>query len=404
MEARYERYMAAGNSEKANEFRLIDPDDESVYVSAQLYNDNIVCVAMESVYTFYEKVIDEILAMHDEAGAPVEYFHTGGDEVPEGAWAKSPLCLEWMKTLPEITDPKNLQAVFFSRAVEILERKGVRIGGWEEVALLKTADGNYVPNPEFAGKDVISWAWNNMGQWADLSYRMANAGFPVVLCDVSNFYFDLAYNKDPYEPGHYWGGFNDGRRAWEFAPFNSFITNTRTGMGRKIDPDTEFAHLERLKPGASGNIVGLQAQIWSETIRGAQMLEYYALPRVIGFAETAWGKARPWETQSNPEVRKRQMDEGWNVFANVLGKRELPRLSGLFGGFNYRIPQPGALIENGLLKANIEYPGLVIRYTTDGTEPGRNSLRYDGPVQVSGEVTLKAFDNSGKSSRPIKVK
>jgi hexosaminidase len=342
--------------------------------------------------------------MHDEAGVPLEYFHTGGDEVPEGAWAGSPLCQEMMKDMPGISDPKNLQAVFFKRVTEILQRKGLKVGGWEEVVLLRTEDGNYIPNPEFAGKDVIPWAWNNMGQWADLSYRLANAGYPVVMCDVSNFYFDLAYNKDPEEPGHYWGGFANARSGWQFAPYNSFVTNLRTGMGKSIDPDTEFAGLERLKPSAFSNIIGLQAQLWSETIKGPEMLEYYTLPKFLGFVETAWSKARPWETGTNSAMRRQQMDEGWNVFANMLAKRELPRLAGLFGGFNYRIPQPGAIIEDGTLKANVEYPGLIIRYTTDGTDPVRNSLKYDGPVQIPGNVRLRAFDLAGKGSRVISVK
>ncbi len=404
MEARYQRFMNEGNEEKANEFRLIDPDDQSKYNSAQSYNDNIVCVARESVYKFYETVIDAIIQLHNEAGVPLKYFHTGGDEVPEGAWAGSPLCQELIKTLPHIKDFKNLQAYFFQRTVEILQRKGLVIGGWEEVALLKTENGDYVPNPDFVGKNVIPWAWNNMGQWADLSYKFANAGYPVVMCDVSNFYFDCAYNKDPYEPGHYWAGFVDTRNAWQFAPYNSFITNLRTSMGRVIDPDVEFENRERLKQGASKNILGLQAQLWAETIKGPQMLEYYALPKLIGFAESAWSKPRQWESQVNAELRHRQMDEGWNIFANILAKRELPRLAGLFGGYNYRIPQPGAVVENGTLKANVEYPGLLVRYTTDGTEPDRNSLRYDGPVQVAGEVILKAFDPAGRSSRPVRVK
>lgn len=401
MEARYERLMNEGNEAGANEFRLIDPDDSSVYNSAQSFNDNVVCVARESVYRFYEAVIDDIIEMHGEAGVPLEYFHTGGDEVPEGAWAGSPLCRELMKTLPEVKDPKNLQAYFFSRAVEILQRKDLKIGGWEEVVLLKTENGNYVPNPEFAGKNIIPWVWNNQGRWADLAYRTANAGYPVVLCDVSNFYYDLAYNKDPQEPGHYWGGFADARSGWQFAPYNSFITNLKTAMGKPIDPETEFAGLERLNPEAAANIIGIQAQFWSETIKGPRMLEYYMLPKFLGFVETTWAKPRNWESQSDPDIRKRQMDEGWNLFANQLAKRELPRLSGIFGGYNYRIPQPGAVIEDGMLKANIEYPGLIIRYTTDGTEPQRNSMIYEGPVRVSGKVTLKAFDLTGRSGRSV---
>ena len=46
-------------------------------------------------------------------------------------------------------------------------------------------------------------------------------------------------------------------------------------MGREIDVDTEYAGMERLKPKARPKVLGLQAQLWGETIRGKDMLEYF---------------------------------------------------------------------------------------------------------------------------------
>jgi len=63
------------------------------------------------------------------------------------------------------------------------------------------------------------------------------------------------------------------------------------------------------------------------------------------------------------------------------------------------LPLPGAIVEGGMLKANIELPGLAIRYTTDGSEPTAESALYSAPVKVSGTVKLKSFDAAGKSSR-----
>lgn len=403
MEARYEKYMALGEEEKANEFRLIDPDDQSKYLSAQWYDDNVVNVARESTYKFYETVVDAIIAMYNEAGVEPEYFNTGGDEVAEGAWSESPMCAELLKTLPEITDPKNLQAYFFEKAVKMLRSKNLKITGWEEVALLKDSEGKYVPNPEFVEKQVYPLVWNNQGANTDLAYRMANAGYPVILCNVSSFYLDLAYNKDPREPGHYWPGFVNTRDAWQVAPFNVFYTTTHTSMGREIDIETEYAELERLNPEAKANITGVQAQIWSETIKGDKMLEYYLLPKMIGFAESAWSPERNWETIPNRSQREAEMDKGWNVFANTMAQKELPRMAGIFGGFNYRVPAPGAKIENGNLVANSTYPGLTIRYTTDGTEPTKTSTIYKEPVPVTGRVKLKAFDAAGKGSLMMEV-
>ena len=401
MEARYEKFMAQGDEEKANEYRLIDPDDRSEYLSAQWYDDNVVNVARESTYRFYEKVVDAIIGLYKEAEVEIDFFQTGGDEVPEGAWAKSPLCAELLNKLPDINDPKNLQAYFFRRAVEMLRSKNLKVGGWEEAALIKDANGNYNPNPEFVGKQVYPYVWNNQGGNTDLAYRIANKGYPVILCNVSNFYFDLAYNKDPREPGHYWAGFVNERDAWQVAPFNMFYTTTHNAMGREIDIETAYSNLEKLKPSARSNIVGMQAQIWSETIKGPDMLEYYLLPKLIGFAESAWASQRSWETMENRYHREEEMNKGWNIFANTLAQKELPRLA--FDGYNYRVPAPGARVDNGKLEANSAYPGLIIRYTTDGTEPDQNSPQYTEPVEVPPKVKLKAFDYTGKSSLSVET-
>jgi hexosaminidase len=286
--------------------------------------------------------------------------------------------------------------------VKRLEKRNLRIDGWEEVALLKTPEGKYVPNPEFAGKNVVPYIWNNLFDY-DLGYRLANAGYKVVLCNVSNFYFDLAYNKDPKEPGLYWGGFVDARSAWTFAPFDMFKTTLKTSMGKHLQAN-DFAGVERLKPEARKNILGVEAQMWAETIKGRSMMEYYMLPKLMSFAESAWSDERAWETIENKEKREEVINKDWNIFANTLAQKELPRLSYLNGGYNYRIPLPGAIITEGTLKANVEYPGLTIRYTTDSSEPDKNSTLYTTPVQVTGKIILKSFDASGKSSRAAEVR
>ncbi len=401
MEARYERFMEEGNEEAANEFRLIDPEETSEYISAQSFTDNVVNVARESVYHFFETVVDAIIDMYREADVPLEIFHTGGDEVPDGSWTESPMIDSLMAEMPEVDDPKNLQAYFFERAVGILQERDLKIGGWEEVSLLREAPGQYVPNPEFADGSVIPYIWNSLWGNQDLGYRLANMGYPVVQCHVSNFYFDLAYNKDPKEPGHYWAGFVNTKDAWYYAPYDMFKTTVRTAMGREVDIDEEYADMERLRPGSRGNVLGLQAQFWSETIHGPEMLEYYMLPRMIAFSESAWAQERSFETIEDHDRRLEEAQVKWNIFANTLAQRELPRLAGLHGGFNYRLPLPGAVIEGGLLKANIGFPGLTIRYTTDGEEPARTSAIYTEPVEVTGTVKLKAFDRAGRSSRTV---
>jgi hexosaminidase len=410
MEARYDRLMKEGKEPEANEFRLIDPDDKSVYLSAQGYKDNVVCVARESTYNFYLKVVREIRQMYQDAGLVLDEFHTGGDEVPEGAWTKSPMAADLMKRNPKIRDPKNLQAYFFDKLITKLEPFKMQIDGWEEVALLKTTDGRYFPNREFADRNVKLFIWNNVFDF-DLGYRLANAGYGIILCNVSNFYFDLAYSKDPQEPGLYWAGFVDTRNAFAFAPYNMFRTTSKNSMGQKIDLEsgggggTQRAIVEHLMPQARKNIVGVEAQVWSETIKGRDMLEYYILPKLIGFAESAWAPERTWENIDDKTVREERMQKDWTIYAQTLAKKELPRLSYLNKGYNYRIPPPGCVIKGDTLKANVEYPGLIIRYSSDGKEPTHRSSRFDKPMRISGKGTikLKSFDLAGKSSRSVTV-
>jgi hexosaminidase len=409
MEARHDRLMKEGKEAEANEYRLIDPDDRSVYLSAQGYKDNVVCVARESTYNFYLKVVDEIRLMFLEAGLKMDEFHTGGDEVPEGAWTKSPMAADLMKRNPDIKDPKNLQTYFFRELITRLAPLRMQIDGWEEVGLLKTEDGRYFPNREFANRNVNLFIWNNLFDY-DLGYRLANAGYGVVLCNVSNFYFDLAYSKDPLEPGLYWAGFVDTRNAFAFAPYDMFKTTNKNSMGQKIDLESGGGNggkaiVEHLAPQSRKNILGVEAQVWSETIKGRDMVEYYILPKLVGFAESAWAPERKWEKIEDRTEREESIQRDWSVYAQTLAKKELPRLSYLNKGYNYRIPPPGCVIEGDTLKANVEYPGLIIRYTSDGKEPTHNSSRFEKPLRISGKGTikLKSFDIAGKSSRSVTV-
>jgi hexosaminidase len=414
MEARYDYFMAKGETEKANEFRLIDPNDKSVYLSAQMYKDNIVCVALPSVYHFYETVVKDIVAMYQEAGLKLTTFNTGGDEVPNGAWAKSPLCVELMKTLPEIKDARQLQGYFLQKAVTIFEKYNLEVAGWEEIVLNKDSQNNIQVNPKFKDKKVLPLVWDNTGKNIDLGYRIANAGYKVVLCNATNLYFDLSYNSDPTEPGLVWAGYQDAIDPYVMTPFDVFksinfdkysrLTEKEEIFGRKSQKIDANMPRQHLKTEAQKNIVGIQGQLWSETIKGSKMLEYFLAPKLFAFAEKAWANAPTWESESAISTRVNSIWAGWAEIANQIGQREFPRLDFLFDGYNYRIAPPGAVIEDGLLKANVAFPGFTIRYTEDGSEPNVNSKEYTNPIKVSGPIKVRSFNTFGRASKTFIVK
>ncbi len=399
MEARYDRLMKEGKKEDALKYRLIDPDDASQYNSAQNFNDNIICVCNEAPYLFYERVVDDIIGMYEKAGQTLKTLHAGGDEVPHGSWSGSPICADFLKYHPEIGSAENLQAYFEGRLFEILRKKELIMAGWEEIAMKKNDQGVWIPNPEFVGEGMLPFVWNSLDDNLDLGYRLANAGYPVVLCNVTNFYFDLAYSHHPEEPGHYWGGFVNTRRAFEFIPYDVFKSTLTDRYWRFIESDSQFKDLEKLGREAHKNIVGIQGVLWSEFLKGGEMLEYFYMPKLLGLAERAWSGQMDLGSIESVEKRVEAINLAWNDFANVVGQCEMPRLDYLFGGFNYRLPPPGAILREGKLHANISFPGLPIRYTLDGSEPDLESTLYTGPVEVCGKVQLRSFDSRGRGSR-----
>ncbi|NJK82743.1 MAG: family 20 glycosylhydrolase [Saprospiraceae bacterium] len=140
--------MLQHDEAKAEEYLLSDMEDKSTYASVQDYPDNVVCVCKESVYTFYSKVVKEIVAMFHEAGAPLNTIHTGGDEVPKGVWENSPICTQLMQQVPELSAVTDLSTYFLERIYQILAQENLKMAGWEEVAMLKQGEG-YIPHPNF---------------------------------------------------------------------------------------------------------------------------------------------------------------------------------------------------------------------------------------------------------------
>ena len=394
MEARYRKLMAAGRKDDAEAFRLIDPDDKSEYTSAQGYHDNVVCVARESVYHFYETVLDDIIQIYKDAGTPLVMFQVAGDEVPSGSWEKSPMCVNFLKNHPEIESAKGLQPYFFGRIIKMLEDRNLPVGGWEEMAMKPTGEGNWIPNPEFANKKIYPFVWNSVGRNTDLGYKLANAGYPIILCNVTNFYFDMAYNKDPREPGLYWGGFVGTKDAFRFVPYDLFLSlsDSRSSRGFSIE------NMEHLKPEARKNIIGVQGELWSETIKGRDTLEHDYLPKMLGLANSAWDGQPAWAAGKTREQRSALFENAWNVFVNELSTSELPRLDYMYGGYAYRISPPGIELTDGKIIANTEFPGMTIRYTTDGSEPTMNSAEYTGPFTSKGTIKMKTFNTKGRGS------
>jgi hexosaminidase len=408
MLARHDRLMKEGKPQEAKKYVLHDSEDKSEYRSVQGWKDNVVCVCQNSTYNFIEAVVQEVVAIYKEADAPLTTIHTGGDEVPEGVWEKSKACQSLIQSDPTLDSTNQLAYYFLKRVTQIMQKQNLAMGGWEEIAIKRDKEGStthHNANPEFVNSNFRPYVWNNVWGWGteDNGYKLANAGYKTILSNVTNLYFDLAYDKSPEEPGYYWGGFVDTRKPFEFIPYNIYLSATEDRMGNKLDKSI-FKDKVKLTEKGKSNIIGLQGNLFSENTLGDNITEYLVFPKLLALSERAWSQDPAWSTVTDDTKRNQLFVNDWNAFANSLGQEELPRLDYMSGGVNYRISLPGAIIENGLLKANVEFPGLTIRYTTDGSEPTASSAVYTAPVKVSGNVKLKAFNSAGRSSRTVTVK
>ena len=345
MEMRHRRLLERGDSTAAEEFLLREPGDLSKYESVQMWRDNVVDVGRESTYRFLSTVVGELVDVYRRAGVPLTSIHLGGDEVPQGVWEKSKACEE----IPQrpgstISRRGQLEIYFLNRASEILARHKVQPACWEDCLVMEIGDDPAAGLARRAAgmSTPTAYVWNNVLGWGreDAAYRLANAGFDVVLCNATHLYFDLACEKHPDEPGYYWAGFVDTRAPFELVPLDVFKNAEHDGMGRPV-PAATLANRQRLTEQGARHILGIQGQLWAENLRSPAMLEYMAFPRIIALAERAWAKSPAWAEIDDAAERRRQIDNDWNRFANRLGQIELPRLDFLAGGVQYRLPPPG---------------------------------------------------------------
>jgi len=398
---------AAIKAMKANpQYRLNDPEDRSVYTSVQGYPDNVINPALESTYRFIERVVTDLVAMHREAGAPLRHIHMGGDEVPAGVWVGSPAVQAYMQA-HGVTSVDDLWFVFYGRVEQILKAQGLLPSGWEEIAVRKTQREGHrttIPNPDFAARGWRAYVWNNVPGWGaeDLAYRLANGGYDVVLSPVTNFYFDLAWNQSPDETGLDWGGYIDLRKPFDFIPLDYYRNVRLDRRGNPLDPAV-FAGKDRLTDYGRAHIVGIQGNLWSETLGAEGLVEYMLVPRLFALAERAWAPDPDWARERDPEKSASLYREAWSRFVNVLGQRELPRLDREVPGLNYRIPAPGLKVEGGAVRCSVELPGFTLRYTTDGSEPTVRSAVVRGTIPLRGTVRVAAFSTTGRKGQTARL-
>lgn len=378
MRARYRKY--AGNDDVlANQYKLWDDDIDLNFPTDLRYKDNVLNVAQPGVYNFVFKVIDEIEAMYREAGVPLLTMHMGGDEVPAECWNGSPVIQAYM-TQNNLKSTHEVSEEYVVKVSDYLKSKGIAMGAWQEVGLNHSDAHNALIAPRFSGVS----AWSTLGKSADTPIKLANAGYRTIVSNVSNLYFDMAYSWNPYEKGLMWGGAVTEYDVWASQPRDLYRMIRHERNGTPID--VVRAGDGRLPLEKPQNVIGMQGQLWAETIRNFDQVQYAILPRLFGLSHRAWNTTIEWDDNKPVTYTAAQARFNAKVGAELcIVNRH---------GYNFRLGQPGVKIENGMLLINKQYNAEKVRYTLDGSEPINDSPEWTAPVAVDDNVKVvkaKAF-------------
>lgn len=287
--------------------------------------DNTLCPANEKVYDFLDKVMTQVAELF-----PFEYIHVGGDECPKNFWEKS----DAIKALMQKEGLKNMEEVqsyFEKRLEKIVESKGKKFLGWDEIL-----EGGLAPSAA-----VMSWRGMKGG------IEAAKMKHEVVMSPTDFAYIDYMQGDPVIEPRVY--ATLRLRDAYKFEPIPD-----------GVDPIY---------------IKGGQANLWTEQIYNMRHAQYMTWPRGLAIAEAVWSpkKSRNWN-DFLPRVEKQferfdiaEVKYAPSVYDPIITVKK---------------------VSNDQLQVELstEAQGLDIHYTFDNTFPDKFYPKYNGPLNVPKEA------------------
>ncbi|MGB3724133.1 MAG: family 20 glycosylhydrolase [Glaciecola sp.] len=352
MEARYYNLLEAGFETQANEYLLTEFADTTQYSSVQHYNDNTINPCLPATYRFVDKVLGELVSMHNAADVPLKRYHIGADETA-GAWHQSPICNQYIAQHADINNVADLMPYFITRVAKVVENKGIIAAGW--------SDGmRAVDKTNIAPMQVNVWD-TLMSGGHKAAYQFTENGWRSVLSFPDVLYFDFPYAVNPNEPGYYWATrASDSYKVFQFSPDypaqNARLWVDRMGNAMNLEEQT-FPNIS-----TQGMMEGIQAHLWSEVVRHDKVAEYMYFPRLSSVAENAWAN-KQWQ-QNIPQQSTTQwlasINRDWQAFSFALSNKLLPYLAAQ--NVNFRVPAPGAKYIGKKWHLNHLYTGMQLQY------------------------------------------
>ena len=288
-----------------------------------------ICPCNETTFDFAENVFSEIMDIF-----PSKYIHIGGDEVDRSDWAKSDACKALMAK-EGIKDLPALQSYFINRMEKFFNKRGRTLIGWDEII-----EGGISSN-------AVVMYWRSWVPGAPL--KAVQNGNRVIMNPVNFLYFDSPADKST---------------LYNVYHFNPVPTGFTAEQAKQI--------------------IGAQADLWSESIPSESRADYMLMPRMTALAELLWtNNTKDYDSYTTRLVQ------------------QYPRLDAL--NVHYRLPDVVGTIDNKVFinsdTLNLTPPlkTLTLRYTTDGSIP-QSSSPVLGQLIINKTSLIKvaAFTPTGK--------
>jgi len=300
-----------------------------------LVDDNL-CPSNEKVYEFLDKVITQVAQLF-----PFEYIHMGGDECFKTFWEQSDAIKALMKK-EGLKNMEEVQSYFEKRVEKIVESKGKKFMGWDEIL-----EGGLAPDAA-----VMSWRGMKGG------IQAAKMKHEVIMSPTDFAYIDYMQGDPIVEPHIY--------------------ATLRLSKAYQFEPVPEGVDAKYIKGG--------QANLWTEQVFNLRHAQYMVWPRGFAIAESLWSQKEK---------------KNWNDFFSRVEKHferfdvaEIKYAPSVYDPvFNVsRTADKQIKIELGT-----EVEGLDIYYSFDNTFPDRFYPKYTKPLIFPKEaVMLKVITYKGK--------
>ena len=216
---------------------------------SEKYPDFTFNPGYEKTYSYLTNILRETNALF-----PGGMLHLGGDEVSFGSekWLTNESIKRLMKA-NELHSAKDVEKYFMERMADSVYQLNAKLLAWDEVADLNLSNAN----------TIIFWWRQDKPQQLKTALQKK---YDVVLCPRLPFYFDFVQDSS-HTMGRKWNG--------KFSSLENVY-------------DFKASALPEIQPQNAQQILGIQANLWTETIHTEQRLDTMLFPRIAALSEAAW--------------------------------------------------------------------------------------------------------------------